>query len=233
MQILVDDREQGSGIVGCLKNRNEVDLAVRRLPVGDYWIEGEVIVERKTVVDFAASVRDHRLFSQARRLRYAGMKPFLILEGATDLKNALVDGKAGRAIQIALTLNFGIGIVRTGDASETADTLIYIARRVLGVQRIFNYSKIRTRSPERRKVQILCEVPGLGPKLAKTLIENFDSIAGIAAATDRELAKIHGMGPKRIRSLREVLNEDASGYGICSDSATVADCARSQNRFSG
>jgi ERCC4-type nuclease len=41
-----------------------------RLAAGDYLIDDEVLVGRKTVGDFVASLIDGRLFPQAARLAY-------------------------------------------------------------------------------------------------------------------------------------------------------------------
>jgi len=79
--VVCDDREQASGVIAHLLVRPDVDVAVRRLEVGDYLIDGRVWVERKTLADFAVSVVDGRLFGQATRLlRAAPGRALLILE---------------------------------------------------------------------------------------------------------------------------------------------------------
>ena len=56
--------------------------------------------------------------------------------------------------------------------------------------------------------QILATVPGIGPKLARRIVEELgiDNLADLeAAAYDGRLAQVPGFGPKRLRAVRESL----------------------------
>jgi DNA excision repair protein ERCC-4 len=68
VQIAVDDRERSSGIVAELEKLDAVIVKMEHLAVGDYCIDGAVLIERKTAVDFAQSLMDGRLFAQASRM---------------------------------------------------------------------------------------------------------------------------------------------------------------------
>ena len=63
LRIIVDDRERADGkVLAALAARDDVTVEIARLEVGDYRVERRVVVERKTVADFAASLIDGRLF---------------------------------------------------------------------------------------------------------------------------------------------------------------------------
>jgi ERCC4-type nuclease len=66
--ILVDDRERPSGVVEELEKLSGVLVRIDHLAVGDYNVDGSVLVERKSAKDFAQSLIDGRLFSQARQM---------------------------------------------------------------------------------------------------------------------------------------------------------------------
>ncbi|HSN57574.1 MAG TPA: ERCC4 domain-containing protein, partial [Candidatus Sulfomarinibacteraceae bacterium] len=84
-RIAIDDRERGSGVIEALRDHPDVELTVRRLELGDYLIDRTLVVERKTLSDFALSVVDGRLFTQASRLaRTSRARPCFILEGAEE-----------------------------------------------------------------------------------------------------------------------------------------------------
>ena len=68
IHITADDREQKSEVIKLLSEIENVDVGIRRLSVGDYQIGSRVIVERKTLKDFAVSIVDGRLFKQMIRL---------------------------------------------------------------------------------------------------------------------------------------------------------------------
>lgn len=68
LHIEVDDRERNGDLLEALRSMDDVEMTVIRLELGDFRIEGAVVIERKTVADFATSLVDGRLFAQASRL---------------------------------------------------------------------------------------------------------------------------------------------------------------------
>ena len=81
INIIADDRECKSGVINSLSEIENVDVSTQRLSVGDYQIGSRVIVERKTLKDFAISIIDGRLFRQMIRLASSSFMGVLILEG--------------------------------------------------------------------------------------------------------------------------------------------------------
>jgi len=59
----MDDREQRSGVAEALRSIPKLELQCTRLKLGDYLVQNEVLFERKTASDFAASILSGRLFS--------------------------------------------------------------------------------------------------------------------------------------------------------------------------
>src|SRR5438477_9153811 len=80
VQIVADDRERTALVVGILSAMEGVQVVTQRLKIGDYQIQ-EWLFERKTLLDFAESIKDGRLFSQANRLLAAAPSAAFILEG--------------------------------------------------------------------------------------------------------------------------------------------------------
>ena len=78
--VIADDREKDGGVIPVLAEREDVRLRIDRLEVGDYLFDSRLLFERKTLADFAMSIIDGRLFSQASRLVASGMHSVLILE---------------------------------------------------------------------------------------------------------------------------------------------------------
>jgi DNA excision repair protein ERCC-4 len=54
---------------------------VRRLAAGDFLVDDNFAVERKTLRDFAASVIDARLFKQAVAIVAGARRGVIVLEG--------------------------------------------------------------------------------------------------------------------------------------------------------
>lgn len=81
IEIVADDRERESGAIEALCARDEVSLRVERLTLGDYLIDGTLLVERNTPADLVASIKGGRLFRQACRLAGSPLRAAPVLEG--------------------------------------------------------------------------------------------------------------------------------------------------------
>src|SRR5216684_2137145 len=86
VMILADDREATGPVPQALRQLPAIELQFSRLAVGDYEVDHACVFERKTVVDFAGSIADGRLFIQAQKLATLREPTAIILEGrASDL----------------------------------------------------------------------------------------------------------------------------------------------------
>ena len=184
-------------------------VSVRRLQLGDYQANDSLIVERKTLADFARSVRDCRLFTQARRLaRHRHMRSCLILEGTPDRYPYLAIPKpAFQGALITVTLVFGLPVLRSATPEETADLILYAAnqlrrREVRPPRR--RYQKIS--ALHRHQSLLLQSIPEIGPKRAEALLELFGSPARIACATADEIETVERIGPHTAEKVREVFH---------------------------
>ncbi|NIU02600.1 MAG: heavy metal resistance protein CzcA, partial [Nitrosopumilaceae archaeon] len=66
LRIIIDERERKSGIPDLLKSVG-LKTEVMVLPVGDYIVAPETVVERKSIHDMMSSIFDGRLFDQCNR----------------------------------------------------------------------------------------------------------------------------------------------------------------------
>ena len=83
IRIVIDERERKSGIPKLLQTIG-VNVEVKTLPIGDYIVSHETVVERKSIHDFMSSVFDGRLFDQCNRLKDHFQFPIILLEGNVD-----------------------------------------------------------------------------------------------------------------------------------------------------
>ena len=90
LRIVVDEREKKSGIPDLLKSIG-VNVEMKMLPIGDYIVAPETIVERKTISDLLSSIFDGRLFDQCSRLTEHYKHPILLVEGNVDEIEELTD----------------------------------------------------------------------------------------------------------------------------------------------
>ena len=83
LRIIVDERERKSGIPELLKSVG-LNLEMKTLPIGDYIVAPETVVERKSIRDLMASVFDGRLFDQCTRLKEHFENPIVLTVGNVD-----------------------------------------------------------------------------------------------------------------------------------------------------
>jgi ERCC4-type nuclease len=216
IRVVVDHRESQSGVPEFLKQIPHVDVQLQQLTTGDYQIQNRWCFERKTLVDFARSIIDGRLFSQASRLASSRTSTAIILEGkGSDLSSLKIRREALQGAMISLTLIFGIPVLRSMDPAETARVMIYAARQ-LDRHEAHAFPQNRKRAKSKRKIQsrILQALPGIGPERAEILLDRFGSVQAVMTANLEELQKIDGIGEKIAGGVRLVLQEEFSCYSF-------------------
>jgi ERCC4-type nuclease len=201
LTILVDHRETPSGVLGVLEELS-VDTKVVSLPVADYIVARGVGVERKRVDDLHRCVANGRLWTQIASLRADLDTAFLLVEGGDVDRGCLsANGVRGALLEV---MRLGIHVIRSVAVEDTGLWLTRIAAR--SAQPVPSVSPRRSRlRPVVTPRLMLCGVPGISPRLADALLDEFGSIAGLAAASTSDLLAVRGLGPARIAALRRAL----------------------------
>jgi ERCC4-type nuclease len=192
----------------------DVDVDIRRLSMGDYQIDKGLILERKTLKDFAISIIDGRLFKQMIHLANSTSTGVLILEGGAG--DAAAIGMTRESLQgalITVSIILGIPILRSKDPSETARLMVYIGRQMglldgRGVHR----PGYRPKSKRKRQLFILQGLPGIGPERAGRLLECFGSVESAITAGSDELQSVAGIGKIIAEKIRWTVSEPITSY---------------------
>jgi len=196
IHIIADDRECKSEVIKSLLQIEDVKVCTYRLSIGDYQVDNRLIVERKTLKDFAVSIIDGRLFKQMLCLANSNSKAALIIEGtASDTAELGMTREAMQGALITVSLILGIPVLRSKDPSETAKLMVYIGRQIEsmamgGVQR----HGYRPKSKRKRQLFILQGLPGIGPGRAGRLLDRFGSVEAAISASSSELQSVDGIG---------------------------------------
>ena len=216
IRIVVDHREAASGVAEWLQQVPGVELAWRHLATGDYVVDGRLVVERKTLPDFAQSIIDGRLFKQAHRLAGALQRPCLLLEGgAGQLQGHAVSRPALLGALTSVALIYGIPILRSVSPQESASLLVMAARQINQVEAgVLRRPGYRPRTRRGRQNFLLQGLPGTGPVLAERLLERFGSVEAVMQATAEELCAVEGIGTGRAMAIRNAVEEAAAAYGL-------------------
>jgi ERCC4-type nuclease len=198
MKIILDIRE-----IGLIE---KISAEKQQLSLGDILIqtnEGETIImiERKTIQDLLASIKDGRYEEQSHRLMYSTVIPrhhiFYILEGNIQFLNPN-ERKLVFSTMTSLSIFKGFSVIRTMNLQETADFITNLSEKMerefekgknpyflqnneeKNTMEIKPYSDVVKTikkdniTPENIGEILLCQIPGISSVTAKVIIKKFD-----------------------------------------------------------
>jgi len=206
LRIIVDERERKSGIPELLKSVG-LNIEMKTLPVGDYIVAPETVVERKSVRDLLSSVFDGRLFDQCSRLKENFEHPILLIEGNVDEIEEITDNPLifyGAISTVAL--DFKIPVIPTPSAAHTAKLLVSLCSRKDSPKGPYLKKIKKSSDLQKQQLSVLCSLPGIGEKLAVRMLEKFGTPFKVFTATTVELSKVNGLGEARAKKIKKMLD---------------------------
>jgi len=230
MRLLVDNRERH--MMSLLEDVCEEAVLVQ-LPLGDFLLvsdSGCVVVERKTVTDFWASVKSNRLWDQLLRmlkaekiLGYPVKRRMFVVTGSFDEYFEAVSTVSSRSMLVHWSQLMGaymeiLYVYNTpvihaeNDLAFKAFMRILVKREAAGMNDKLPEARWY-RKPARadlpvkdRKRYILSSLPYIGEKLAENLLVHFSTIADVASASVEELQKVPKIGKKKAELIHRMFN---------------------------
>jgi len=205
LRIIVDERERKSGIPELLRAVG-INIEMKTLPIGDYIVAPETIVERKSIHDLISSIFDGRLFDQCNRLKEHFKFPIILIEGNLDEINNITENPLifyGAISGIAL--DFKIPVLPTPNADHTAKLLVSLCSRKESSTGPFLKKIRKSNDMQRQQLTVLSSLPGVGEKLALRMLEKFGSPFRVFSASSTELAKVDGVGGVRAKKIKKML----------------------------
>lgn len=179
----------------------------KQLELGDFLCSNKTVVERKTRADFERSIIDRRLFNQLKNLGESYSNVILIVEGEETYgsvsRNALLGAYA------SVITDFGAGIFFTRNVQSTAELIVAIAKHEqFGNKEISMFAKRKAFTIAQTQESVIEMLPMVGPKMAKKLLSHFGSIEAIARATEKELLEVEGLGEKKAKVIRKIIESE-------------------------
>ncbi|MEM1927575.1 MAG: ERCC4 domain-containing protein [Acidilobaceae archaeon] len=205
VRVYADYREEPSGIPSLLEAAGLIVFR-KQLEIGDYVLPGGVAVERKTVADFASSLFDGRLFEQASRLSDSYDVVVYIVEGdPRDFRLFHNKLKQIHSALAALVLSFDARILFSSSPRESASLIEALARKSAeerGGGRAVIHKKPRLSTLREWQLYVVSSLPGIGPRLAEKLLEQFKTVENVFTASLAELQRVVGESrAERIKAL--------------------------------
>ena len=207
LHIIIDHREHKLKALFDQK-KDIIQYESKQLDIADVIVSNDVAIERKEGFDFVSSIMDNRLFEQLLRLKETYANPILILEGENLLTKRNINHNAIFGSLASISVDFGIPVLTTKDALETADLLKVIAQREQREdKKAVAVRGEKTQMSIRERQQFIIEgLPNVSAVIAKRLLNHFGSVKDIANATEKELLEVKGIGKNIASDIIKLLN---------------------------
>ena len=214
-KVIVDYRERASGIIKELAKR-DLDVEIKQLVVADFIIQSKdkdgnphtIGIEKKTQNDFINSIIDKRILSQLTELKRHFSIPLLILEGKENIYSLRnFHPNAIRGMLASIAIDYQIPIIHSKNYRDTAALIAIIAKRLEKPARPISLLDRRKPLTLKEKQQYLIEsLPGVGPKIAETLLKKLKTIKSIFNASEEDLKEVDKIGPKKAKEIKKLID---------------------------
>lgn len=203
--VQVDHSERDAPLLELIRECRAFDVQMVRLTAGDYLIDDAVLLERKTVGDFAASLVDGRLFPQASRLAHGPHRPIVLIEGPTLITMPDVHPHAIQGAIVSLAAMWRLPVLHTSGPEDSLRVVRFLANQAGRRQPVLRRYGRKPKRLASRRIFMLQGLPGVGPALAMRLLNHLGSVERVVTADVEVLLQIRGVGPKRAARIRELV----------------------------
>lgn len=200
--IIADYRENPSGIPALLSQYG-AEITVAQMKTGDYSINEEIVVERKSAEDLIQSLVANRLFTQCSRLSATPLQPLLLLEGNPFQTGHQIDPGAIKGALLSISTSWRIPVVYSENTEDSAVQLLMLGRQMLRQNEVVRLHSYKPKRLKNHRLRFIQGFPQIGPATALRLYEHFGSIEAIVNADINELKKVEGIGKKTAEKIRE------------------------------
>jgi ERCC4-type nuclease len=219
MKIDIDCREKElMQFCSLLNKNNDISLNVIQLHLGDLIINNKVIIERKTLADLAASIKDGRYREQSFRLQKSieeGYKVIYMIEGNMDLYIGSLPKDTLTRTFYSL-MNKGFNVFLTKNVKETAYFILQFAEKIKSkspdistdncteinyenIEGVIHKQKNTNLTRDNISIFMLSQLPGISSITATIIMDKYKHISNLIKdlSSDPEcLEKFEYINPK-------------------------------------
>ncbi|ELY65266.1 DEAD/DEAH box helicase [Natrinema versiforme] len=215
VEIVADQREMDANIARDLSRREEIEVSLETLDVGDYVLSDRVVVERKSVADFVDSLvgGDRSVFEQVGAMARHYSRPIVVVEGEGLYEQRDIHPNAVRGALSSLAVDFGASVLRTESEDDTTDLLAVIGGREQETadREISVHGEKGSKTLSEQQEYVVASIAEIGPVTARSLLEEFGTVEEMMIATEDELQAADGVGAVTAERIREVVGSEYTG----------------------
>jgi ERCC4-type nuclease len=204
------------------------NIPIRNLPVGDIWIglsgenvlPGGLVIERKTVADLEASIKDGRYREQRLRLLTycgeTGARPLYIIEGNLDrLNTSRFQGNTLRKFLNRLQIRYSVPVIQTESLESTASSCAVLLDQWTNDNDVFKaedgakkdyaasvtiHKRGNKEDPAVFASMVLQQCPGVSAAIAKAILEKGagGGLTGAWGLSERDMAAVQVTAKRKV-----------------------------------
>jgi ERCC4-related helicase/ERCC4-type nuclease len=215
IEVVADQREMDANIARELSRRENYEIRLETLDVGDYVLSDRVVVERKSVADFVDSLvgGDRSVFEQVGAMSRHYARPVVVVEGEGLYEQRDIHPNAVRGALSSLAVDFGASVLRTESEADTTDLLAVIAGREQDTadREVSVHGAKQAKTLGEQQEYVISSIAEIGPITARALLSEFGTVEAVMIATEDELMEAEGVGKVTAERIREVIGTEYSG----------------------
>lgn len=209
---------------------------IKQLPIADIWIgmkeaemlEGGLVVERKSIRDFEASILDGRYREQRGRIlafcQEHKTQPVYVLEGYLSSQTRSLPKSTLMKYMNRLIMHYQIPVIQTASVQETSELIQTLVEQwkedPTALQRttelvkvadgLHVHKKANAADPRQFALACLAQCPGVSVKMAEAILDHYVTLRAVMNADAKEIEQIkvgtRKVGPVVSKRLHEILN---------------------------
>ena len=220
--IILDTREKKI-IEELTKQEDSVPFTTQQLDIGDIWIKNDlccVVIERKTITDMYASIKDGRYKEQKARLLTSSNCLYIVENDTIHTKDKVLS-----SVYINTMLRDRIPICFTNGVCETVKLILNIFKKLIDKPDRFvrnnvkayvdciqpKTQKINNITPQVCFINQLSQIPRISTKTAKKIAEHHSSMNDLITSLNswddpsKYLESFEGIGTGTAKTIIEYL----------------------------
>jgi len=197
VKLYVDAREASSKIPDSLRAAG-ANVETANLEVGDYVVNHETVVLRRTALELVDGILEERIFNQASKARLEFRRVIILIEGDIYSTRAAIRTEALDGALSHLTVVLGCSVLYYKGPYRAAAILYRMAKHAQEgrpAETAFRRGKV---SPGCGHALYAIEgFTSVGPVTSRKLLSHFGSVHAVVNASVEQLRQVHGIGPTK------------------------------------
>lgn len=206
MRIFIDDREKDEERIWMIKNGFNTPVETTRLDVGDLIIEQDdyptLCIENKTIQDFISSCKNGRLFKEVVAMKLKYEYSFVIVYDNGKWNREYVqqtyNEKYGNIASILL--RHRCYLIQCNSSREYIPCIKALIRNIKKADKPIETPEVLP-NDSNEMIRVLRGLPGVGAKMARTLLDTFGTPGKVFKATDDELNSVPRLQEKSKKAI--------------------------------